>query len=173
MAKASCLPGLDWVGSLEDFLSLRLSLSLCLPLFISLSLTFLAPPEKRERERSMGCWWMMGGDHWPCRVSAALLPEEMPGPQGHSHVTLPLSWRMPLPPLRERAMSNVYQKKKVCRKRNAHAGEKLFLLPKAMISNVSDNSGIILFQAGKGWISTRALIFVIIQTQRSWIYNVV
>lgn len=123
-----CQAWTEW-AHLKTFF-LFVSLSLCLPLFISLSLTFLAPPEKRERERSMGCWWMMGGDRWPCRVSAALLPEETPGPQGHSRVTLPLSWRMPLPPLRERAMSNVYLKKK----KKKSAGKEPHMLERSSFS---------------------------------------
>ena len=51
---------------------------------------------------------MMGGDLWPCRVSAALSPEGRPGPQGHGGVTRPLSWRMPLPPLRERVEEHTH-----------------------------------------------------------------
>lgn len=57
VAKAPSLPGLDWVGSLQDSL-------------------FLSPCSiRRQRERRAGCKRMMGGDHWPCRVSEVLPPE--------------------------------------------------------------------------------------------------
>lgn len=40
-----------------------------------------------------------------------------------------------------------------------------------MISNVSDNSGILLFLTVKGWVSTWAAMFMIMQTKERWIYK--